>query len=142
MNRVVHFEIHAADPERAAKFYSSLFGWEIKEWLIPGVEIKPENRYWTVTTGKEDKEHPGEWAGINGGIVVRRGPEPQGSEPVSAYVCTIQVESVDEHSKKILAAGGKEAVPKMPIKGMGWLAYFKDTEGNIFGIMHMDKSAG
>ena len=27
MNRVVHFEIHAADPERAARFYGEVFGW-------------------------------------------------------------------------------------------------------------------
>jgi uncharacterized protein len=32
MNRVVHFEIHAADPERAAAFYRKVFDWNIKEW--------------------------------------------------------------------------------------------------------------
>ncbi len=142
MKRVVHFEIHAADPERAEKFYRDIFGWEIKEWIIPGVEVKPENRYWTVMTGKEDKEHPSQWPGINGGLVPRRGGEPQGGEPVNAYVCTIDVESVDEYAKKIIGAGGTVTVPKMPVKGMGWLAYFKDTEGNIFGIMENDTSAG
>ena len=30
MARVVHFEIHAADPERAAKFYQSVFGWRFQ----------------------------------------------------------------------------------------------------------------
>ena len=34
-----------------------------------------------------------------------------------------------------LAAGGTVAVPKMAIKGVGWLAYCKDPEGNIFGLM-------
>ena len=28
MPRVVHFEIHADDPERAINFYKSVFGWE------------------------------------------------------------------------------------------------------------------
>jgi uncharacterized protein len=32
MNRPVHFEIHAEDPERAANFYRQLFGWEITKW--------------------------------------------------------------------------------------------------------------
>jgi len=32
-------------------------------------------------------------------------------------------------------------VPKMPIPGVGWLAYAKDTEGNIFGIMQPDANA-
>jgi predicted enzyme related to lactoylglutathione lyase len=30
----------------------------------------------------------------------------------------------------------------MPIPGMGWLAYCKDTEGNIFGMMQNDPNAG
>jgi predicted enzyme related to lactoylglutathione lyase len=29
----------------------------------------------------------------------------------------------------------------MPIPGMGWLAYCKDTEGNIFGMMQGDPNA-
>ena len=28
-----------------------------------------------------------------------------------------------------------------PIPGVGWLAYAKDTEGNIFGMMQNDPSA-
>lgn len=36
MNRVNHFEIHAADTARAAKFYSTVFDWKINEWTIPG----------------------------------------------------------------------------------------------------------
>jgi predicted enzyme related to lactoylglutathione lyase len=26
----------------------------------------------------------------------------------------------------------------MPIPGVGWLAYAKDTEGNLFGLMQPD----
>ena len=39
MNRIIHFEIHAGNPERAVKFYKDVFGWEIREWVIPGVKI-------------------------------------------------------------------------------------------------------
>ncbi len=35
MPRVVHFEINADDPERAAKFYQNVFGWKIKKWEGP-----------------------------------------------------------------------------------------------------------
>ena len=42
---------------------------------------------------------------------------------------------------KAVAAGGTVAVPKMPIPTMGWLAYCKDTEGNLFGMMQMDPKA-
>jgi uncharacterized protein len=54
---------------------------------------------------------------------------------VNAYVCTIGVASVDDSVTKALAAGGTLALPKMPIKGVGWLACCKDTKGNIFGVM-------
>ncbi len=32
-------------------------------------------------------------------------------------------------------------MPKMPIPNVGWLAYAKDTEGNIFGMMQNDPGA-
>lgn len=136
MNRVVHFEIHAADPERAVKFYRAVFGWEIAEWVVPGVEIPKENRYWLVTTGPEKEP------GINGGVLFRRGASPVDGQAVNAYVCTIGVASVDASVDKAVHAGGSVALPKMPVKGVGWLAYCKDTEGNIFGIMQDDKNAG
>ena len=38
MNRVVHFEIQAEEPERAAKFYNKIFGWTIEKW--PGLDME------------------------------------------------------------------------------------------------------
>ena len=37
--------------------------------------------------------------------------------------------------------GGAVAVEKMPVPGIGWLAYAKDAEGNIFGVLQPDPSA-
>lgn len=136
MNRVVHFEIHAAEPERAATFYSDVFGWEINEWVVPGVDMPDEHRYWMVATGAEGEP------GINGGIIFRRGAPPAEGQPVNSYICTIGVASLDDTIAKAIAAGGTLTVPKMPIRGVGWLAYSKDTEGNIFGILQEDKDAG
>ncbi len=135
MNRVVHFEIQATDPERAAQFYRDVFGWDVNEWVIPGVEAPNENRYWLVTTGPQEER------GINGGLLFRRGAAPTDGQAVNAYVCTIGVSSVDAFVSKAIAAGGTVALPKMPIKGVGWLAYCKDTDGNIFGMMQDDKTA-
>jgi uncharacterized protein len=70
MNRIIHFEIGAGNPGRAAKFYSAVFGWSINEWVMLGVQMKDENRYWLVTTGPENEP------GVNGGIVFRQGPTP------------------------------------------------------------------
>jgi len=135
MNRVIHFEIHATEPERAAEFYRKVFGWQIDEWEIPGVEIAPEDRYWLVTTGSEPEP------GIDGAILARRGCEPAAGQGVNAYVCTICVESVDECLERALEAGGTLALPKMPVPGVGWLAYCQDTERNVFGMMQPDEAA-
>jgi predicted enzyme related to lactoylglutathione lyase len=126
MARVVHFEIHAGDPARAINFYEKVFGWTFQEWEGP-------MPYWLVTTGPNDQP------GINGGLVPRRG-EIDG-EAVIAYVCTVGVEGVDASIATVEANGGTIALPKMPIPGIGWLAYCKDTEGNIFGMMQPDPTA-
>ncbi|MFA6254292.1 MAG: VOC family protein [Candidatus Paceibacterota bacterium] len=64
-NRVIHFEIHARDPVKMAKFYENVFGWEIKEWTPPdGVKLKDENRYWGIMTAPMDSKE----MGIDGNI--------------------------------------------------------------------------
>jgi uncharacterized protein len=126
MNRVIHFEIHAEKPERAVAFYTSLFHWEFHKWDGPA-------EYWLVKTGPDSQP------GINGGLVCRRGPNT--GEAVIAYVCTVDTASVDDAVASITQLGGTIALPKMPIPGVGWLAYAKDTEGNIFGVMQADKNA-
>ena len=129
MARIVHFEIHAEDPERAARFYTAVFGWEIAKWNGPA-------EYWLIKTGPEGQP------GINGGLMRRHGPgRPADGQTVNAYPCTAQVDSVDATAKAITENGGTIAVPKMPIPGLGWLIYGKDTEGNIFGAMQPDPAA-
>jgi uncharacterized protein len=128
MPRPVHFEIHAEDAERAKRFYSELFGWSFTAY-------GPD--YHLIDTGPADQP------GINGGMVKRMGanPDPKDPTPVIAYVCTVNVDDVDAYRSKALALGGIEAVPKMPIPGVGWLAYVKDTESNILGLMQNDPAA-
>jgi hypothetical protein len=127
MSRVVHFEIHATDPEALSAFYVQLFGWKISRW--------GEMPYWMVETGAEGEP------GINGGIVPRRGPAPAEGQAVNAFVCTVNVSSVDESVASALALGGRLALPKMAIPGVGWLAYVKDPDGNILGLMQDDPAA-
>jgi predicted enzyme related to lactoylglutathione lyase len=93
-----------------------------------------------ITTGKEEAGQNAQWPGINGGLLRRRGPAPKGGECVTSYVCTIDVVSVDEMVAKVEKNGGTIAFPKMPVPGVGWLAYTKDTEDNIFGMMQADQS--
>ena len=128
MPRVIHFEIHATNPLELIPFYESLFGWTLTRFI-------PEVEYWTIVTGTDDQP------GINGGLVKRQGPAPVEMQSVSGSVCTVQVESVDEILAKNAELGGSVALPKMPIPGIGWLAYIKDLDGNILGIMNPDPTA-
>jgi uncharacterized protein len=121
MSRVVHFELGVTNPERAIKFYSGVFGWTIQKYGGP-------MDYYLVDTG--DPKEPG----INGGLVVNKDAQPR-------TVNTIAVENLDEFMKKVEAAGGKIVVPKMAIPGVGWLAYFNDTEGNLVGMHQFDSTA-
>jgi len=54
--------------------------------------------------------------------------------PVTAFVCTMNVENIDTLSQTIKDNGGVMALEKQDVGGMGWTAYFKDPEGNIFGL--------
>ena len=121
MGRVVHFEIVADDAERISKFYENVFGWTVQKWDGP-------IDYWFLMTG--DEKEPG----IDGAFGMRQSEE---DIPVN----TIDVKSVDEAVKKIKANGGDIVRPKQAIPGVGYLAYFKDTEGNLWGIMQRDTDA-
>lgn len=121
MSRVTHFEIPADDPERAIKFYETVFGWTIEKWGHP-IE------YWLIMTGPEDQP------GIDGGLTRREDPEI-GVENI------IDVSNLEESLENVTGNGGKVIRPKIPVPGVGWVAYIKDTEGNIFGLMESDPEA-
>lgn len=134
MERPVHFEIQADDPARCGTFYTAVFGWLIEQW--------PGNEYWICyTSGKKTKwEDPVTDRGIDGGIQPRnRKLVPDAG--VNAAVLTMAVASYDATAAKILAAGGTEAMPKFALPGMAWQGYYKDTEGNLFGIHQPDTNA-
>jgi predicted enzyme related to lactoylglutathione lyase len=120
MSRVIHFEIPASDPDRAAGFYKKAFGWKIEKWPGP-------MEYWMVNTGAEGTP------GINGGLMK--------NTTVKTTTNTIGVESVDAAVGAVTKAGGTLVMPKTPIPGVGYFAYLTDTEGNLFGVMQSDQNA-
>jgi len=125
MPRPIHFEIHAEDLDRAQRFYETMFGWTFT--AVAGSSFR------LIRTGQGP--------GIDGGMMRRRGPAPQGGEPLTSWVCTIDVDDVDLYVARAEASGGSPAQPKMAIPGVGWLAYVKDSEGNILGMMQEDRTA-
>lgn len=130
MGRVVHFEIHVDDMERAKKFYGEIFGWTFEDWSeYAGMP------YFGATTGDADQ------MGINGALMQRRGPAPQPGQPMNGFACTLGVEDYDSTEAKILEYGGQIALPKYALPGMAWQGYCIDTEGNVIGIHQPDPNA-
>jgi len=115
---IVHFEIPADDLDRAQKFYSELLGWRITR--------EPGSEYYLIQTGEEGD--------LGGGMMKRMHPQ---QTPVNY----IQVESVEEYSKKVVALGGQLIVPKTAVPTMGYFAQCFDTEGNVFALWEEDASA-
>jgi predicted enzyme related to lactoylglutathione lyase len=120
-NRVTHFEIPCDNPEKTVEFFQNVFGWTFQQF--------GNEPYWLAFTGKEGEP------GINGAIMKKR-------DPAQPLVNSIQVESIDASLEAINKLGGTVVVPKMPVPGMGWLAYFKDPDGNIHGVFQNDAAAG
>jgi predicted enzyme related to lactoylglutathione lyase len=129
MARPMHFEIQASNPPALMDFYSELFGWTFNKW--------EGGDYWMIHTGPDDQP------GINGGLLPRRGPPPAEMAAVNAFVVTVIVDDLDATLSKLASIGGdaQVAVPKMAVPSIGWLAYIKDPDGNIFGTMQPDAGA-
>lgn len=130
MGRLIHFEIHVENMDRAKDFYSDVFGWTYEDYSdYAGMP------YFGVITGDENEP------GINGALMQRQGPPPEVGQVLNGYVCTMGVDDYDLTEKKILNNGGIEAMPKTALPGMAWQGYYLDTEGNIFGIHQPDENA-
>ena len=127
MSRVIHFEIQATQPTELIAFYETMFGWKFNAW--------GDYPYWLIETG------PAEAPGINGGLLQRHGPAAPPGQGVNAFVCTVDVPDVDDAVARAEAAGAVLAVPKMAIAGTGWLAYIKDPDGNLLGMMQSNQAA-
>ena len=133
---VVHFDIPADEPERAASFYRELFGWGIEPWQPPGGGPGTLGgvEYWLISTVPTDGQGRPQRPGVNGGLIRRRAPE----QPLVNY---IGVESVADYAIRAEGLGGQVVLPKSPIPGVGWFCFLKDTEGNVIGLFEADTSA-
>jgi predicted enzyme related to lactoylglutathione lyase len=120
MPRPVHFEIHASDPQQLIDFYSAVFGWRFERW--------GEVPYWVIMTGDEDM-------GINGGLAQREGPAPSPDAPINGSVFVVGVADCQQSFDAALQAGGTQALPVTDMPGVGIMAYVKDPDGNVFGII-------
>ncbi|MFW9849083.1 MAG: VOC family protein [Candidatus Thorarchaeota archaeon] len=118
LNRVYYFEMPVEDFDRATKFYESVFGWKVTK------QDRKGGAYYSVNTGEED-------SGINGSFFKK---EPGWT----GFSNVINVKDIDAAIEKIQELGGEIIFAKCVINGVGYLAYFKDRDGNTFGMMQND----
>jgi predicted enzyme related to lactoylglutathione lyase len=127
MDKVTHFEIPADDMARSKGFYSSVFGWQIVD--TPVQTEGGTGTYTSASTVDTDPSTyiPTEPGAINGAIIER-------TSQITAPVITITVDSIDEHLKKVTAAGGKIVEDKQEVENMGYYAYVLDPADNVIGL--------
>ncbi len=120
MPKIVHFEIPVDDPQRAVAFYRDTLGWEISRY--------GEQPYWLVRAGEDEEP------GANGALV---GREELHHNPV----LIAGVADIEEILGRVRMLGGEVVQDKLPIPGMGWSAYVRDSEGNTIGFFQQDAGA-
>lgn len=123
MDRVGHFEVPYDDVDRASKFYSDVFGWQIM--AAPG----GMPYHFAITTEVDEQMIPKEAGGINGGMYKR---EDDGASKTPVIV--IEVDSCEQRVKDVESAGGSTIAGPVPVGDMGIYAQVKDSEGNIIGL--------
>ncbi len=115
---VTWFESNGPEPERTAKFYTELFGWQT-QWL-------PEGSYVLIDTFGG--------GGINGGIgLIREGQPPHN---------VIYVEGPDIQAllDKAESLGATTVRPRTVVPDMVTYAQFTDPVGNLLGLIEGDGS--
>ncbi|WP_102272585.1 VOC family protein [Cytobacillus massiliigabonensis] len=110
MGRVIGFELNSQEPEKAAKFYSTVFGWEIAD---------PHWDYREVSTGKNE---------MNGGIAKGPNDYPHGTR------IQIEVNSIDTAISKAKSCGAMIVRDKMEFDHF-FLAYLVDPTGLGFALI-------
>ncbi|HEY7062098.1 MAG TPA: VOC family protein [Chloroflexota bacterium] len=111
---MVWFGLRAENPERAADFYSRVFAWTLEE----STHVQPP-LYWHIYPDA------GSAPGVHGGL-----------SPMKGFPSiVVDVPSLEEYGARIVANGGQLDMPMVEISGLGYVATYRDTEGNVIGIL-------
>jgi predicted enzyme related to lactoylglutathione lyase len=135
-NLVVHFEIHASDPQQLIGFYSALLDWQFTQF--------GDMPYWSIQTGEGSVGNVAGTAGhgINGGLLPRQGPKPEVGAPVMGCNLVIGVDDVDGLMRRGIELGGTEALAATDMQGVGRVGYLLDPDNNVFGLISAIMSDG
>src|ERR1700733_9606729 len=120
-SNVVWFELPVNDLNRATSFYESVFATKMAtDERFPGIAMFPK-RHETATTGA---------------LAVTHDPKIEGRPSTDGAVVYLNCDGeMDAVLKRAQAAGGQllQEVAQLP-GGMGWIAQFRDLDGNRVGL--------
>jgi predicted enzyme related to lactoylglutathione lyase len=115
--------------DKMQKFYEGLFGWRFSDMGDAYMG------YRVIITGDNSGQGPATH-GINGGMTKRPGDAPTATQTaVNAFVNIVAVTDTDAMYAKALSLGGGEAMAPHDVPNVGRMAYIKDPEFNVFGII-------
>ena len=122
---VVHFEMPSKDNKRVSKFYETAFGWKMQQM---GADF---GNYLMVQTSETDKQGMSKTPGtINGGFFKFEDKEGYNSPHL-----VLSVENITKSIEDVENNGGEILNGPMDIPNVGKYVSFKDTEGNIVGML-------
>lgn len=110
-HNIVHVELAAKDRKSLSKFYSDVFGWDVKH--EDGMD------YTTFRAGDC----------IGGGFNPVTEQNPMGTTTIY-----IQTDDVTASLKSVERAGGTIIVPEAEIPNTGRFGIFRDPQGNMVGL--------
>ncbi|KAI5462714.1 hypothetical protein BGZ63DRAFT_423941 [Mariannaea sp. PMI_226] len=122
-------EVPVLEVDRAAKFYTDIFGWEIAPEPKPAIGDCVKNLYFF----SKGKSLHGAFLHVDAKYqVVNNISDNPAALPILPTLCVVDcAETLD----KANSLGGKTAIPKTQIGGnMGYFARLIDTEGNMIGV--------
>lgn len=114
-NRIKHFDLYADDVLRAKDFYVRTFGWAFEKW-------EHRDNYYMIDTGNGEE-------GIDGSLT-----KSKGNDKLNGQI-TISVKNIFAKSELIKKNGGEIISDAEKIYKIGNFIKFKDTEGNILGMI-------
>jgi predicted enzyme related to lactoylglutathione lyase len=112
------------DPERAAGFYSDLFGWDCEDVMPPDAP----GRYFMARIRGED--------------VAAVGSQPEGGPPMALWNTYVWVDSADEAAAKVREAGGQVVTEPFDVMDAGRMAVLADPEGAVMCVWQAKENKG
>jgi predicted enzyme related to lactoylglutathione lyase len=110
-NPFVHVELHTQDPERAKKFYTELFDWNLED--------VPDMNYTIIKVGEE----------TGGGMM--KSPMP---DAMPQWVPYVLVDDIAASTEKAKSLGATVLADVTEIPGMGSYSMFLDPTGAAFAL--------